>query len=350
MEASVATDKKEPDPLQALMEAWQADLLRGKKQDRAGAPWRPANVYASKRRRCTRAMALDLLHPEDDPFDQAIQFERMEQGNESERAIVARLHKVGPFCRPPFGVAEQQHRFETKDRDGTVLVTGKMDGRLRFQGGASPPFEIKSGKTYEGCETLEDFDRGPWARAAVDQLLSYLYADNPKNYPSGEPWGFIFIRRLSRFPQPIRVNLLEHLERVEAFMKEARAAVDARHGRGPLPDFIQDPAECRRCPHFGKSCDPPLDFGAGMKVITEPEAIVAAQTRERNRAAHEEYEAADKYLKERFRGVDAAIVGDYRLAGKWSPLTTYDVPKGIKEQFKKINPQGRFTLSIERIA
>jgi hypothetical protein len=352
VETSVATQPKpdEKDLLVSLMDAWQADLLRGKKQDRAGAPWRPANVYASKRRRCTRAMALDMLHPEDDPFDQAIQFERMEQGNEAERAIVARLHKIGPFCSPSFQVAEQQHRFETKDRDGIILVTGKMDGRLRFKDGAAPPFEIKSGRTYEGCETLEDFDRGPWARAAVDQLLAYLYADNPKNYPNGEPWGFIFVRRLSRFPQPVRVNLLDHLERVEAFMREARAAVDARHGLGPLPDFIQDPAECRRCPHFGKSCSPPLDYGAGIQVISEPEAITAAEVREKTRAARDEYEAADKYLKERFRGIEAGIVGDFQIRGKWSPNTIYKVPKEIKEKFKEIDPKGKFTLTIERIA
>lgn len=348
--SSPAPKPEERDPLVALMQAWEGDLLRGKKQDRAGAPWRPGNVFASKRRRCTRAMALDLLHPEDDPFDKPIQFERMEQGNEAERAIVARLHKIGPFCNPSFTVAEQQHRFETKDRDGVVLVTGKMDGRLKFKDGASPPFEIKSGRTYEGCEVLEDFDRNPWAWTAVDQLLAYLYADNPKNYPNGEPWGFIFIRRLSRFPHPVRVNLLDHLPRVEAFMQEARRAVDARHGRADLPPFIDNAAECRRCPHFGKSCTPPLDFGPGIQIVTEPEAITAAETRERTRAARDEYEAADKYLKERFRGVEAGIVGNFQLRGKWAPMTTYDVPKAIKEQYRVVKEQGKFTLTIERIA
>jgi len=340
-----------PDPLHALMQAWEKDLLRGKKTERGSTPYRPVNVYASKRRRCVRAMALDMMHPEDDPFDQAIQFERMTQGNEAEQAIMARLHKVGPFCSPAFTVAEQQHRFEVKDRDSTIVVTGKMDGRLRFTGlDARPPFEVKSGKTYEGCETIEDFDRNPWAGMAIDQLLAYLYADDARNHPGGAPWGFIFIRRQSKLPRAIRVNLFDHLDRVERFIRDARAAVDARHGRGPLPDFIGDPAECRRCPHFGKSCDPPRDFGAGMQVYAEPEAIEAAETRERTRAAHEQYESSDKYLKEKFRGIEAGIVGDFRLAGKWAPLTTYDVPKEIKEPFKKVNPQGRFTLSIERIA
>src|SRR5262249_9282375 len=148
----------------------------------------------------------------------------------------------------------------------------------------------------------------------------------PKNYQGGEAWGFIFIRRQSRLPRAIRVNLMDHLERVETFIQESRTAVNARQGRGPLPDFIKDPAECRRCPHLGKSCDPPRDFGPGIQVVAEPEAIDAAETRERTRAAHEQYEAADKFLKDRFRGIEAAIVGDFRLSGKWSPLTQYDIP------------------------
>jgi len=348
--ATAPATKEERDPLHALLQAWDKDLLRGKRQERGSTPYRPVNVFASKCRRCVRAMALDMLHPEDDPFDQPLQFERMQQGNEAEAAIMARLMRVGPFCDPPFTVQEQQHRFEVKDRDGTIVITGKMDGRLKFgDQGHRPPFEVKSGKTYEGCETLDDFGRNPWAGSAIDQLLAYLYADDPKNHPGGEPWGFIFIRRQSKLPLAVRVNLMDHLARVESFITNARYAVDARHGRGPLPGFINDPGECRRCPHMGKSCDPPLDYGKGLSVIAEPEAIQAAETRARNRAAHEEYEAADKYLKERFRGIEAGIVGDFRLTGKWAPDTKYDIPKEVKAQYARKVEQGKFTLTIERI-
>jgi hypothetical protein len=352
MDSSTApTPKPERDPLHSLMNAWEGDLLRGKKTERGSTPYRPANVYASKRRRCVRAMALDMMHPEDDPFDQAIQFERMTQGVESENAMIARLHRVGQFSDPPFTIAEQQHRFEVKDRDSTIVITGKMDGRLRFgEGGARPPFEIKSGRTYEGCETIEDFGRNPWAGAAIDQLLAYLYADDSRNHPSGNPWGFILIRRQSKLPWAVRINLMDHLDRVERFIQDARAAVDARHNRGPLPDFIGDPAECRRCPHMGKSCDPPMDYGKGISVIAEPEAIEAAESRARNRAAHEEYEAADRYLKDRFRGIEAGIVGDFRLTGKWQPDTKYDVPKEIKQAYARTVEKGKFFLTIERIA
>jgi hypothetical protein len=347
--AAAAAPTPDPDPLVAIQQAWESDLLRGKRTERGSTPYRPVNVYASKRRKCVRAMALDMLHPEDDPFNQPIQFERMKQGQEAEAAVVARLHAAGPFCRPAFTIAEQQHRFEVKDRDGIVLITGKMDGRINFESHQRPPFEVKSGRTYEGRETVEDLDRDIWARAAVDQLLSYLYADDPKNYKGGDPWGFILCRRQSKMPALIRVNLLDHLDRVERFMKDARAAVDARHGRAGLPGFVNDPAECRRCPHMKKSCDPPLDFGPGTAVITDPELIVAAETRERNRYAHELYEAADKTLKESLRGIESGIVGDFAFSGKWAPMTTYNVPAEVKKQYAEKKEQGRFTLTIERI-
>lgn len=339
----------EVDPLVALMNAWEGDLLRGKREARGSTPWRPENVYASKRRRCVRAMALDMLHPEDDPFDKPIQFERMKQGLEAESAVVARLQRVGPFCRPAFTIAEQQHRFEVKDRDKVTLITGKMDGRVVFESGQRPPFEVKSGKTYEGCETVEDLDRSIFARSAVDQLLAYLYADDPRHYKGGDPWGFILCRRQSKMPALIRVNLMEHLDRVEAWLKEARVAVDARHGRKPLPPFIQDPAECRRCPHMGKSCTPPLEFGPGIQVVTDPELLLAVETRERTRFAHEQYEAADKVLKQSLRGVEQAIVGDFKATGKWSPDTKFDIPKEVKAQYARKVEQGKFTLTIERI-
>jgi|SRR5689334_6085122 len=344
-----AAAPSDPDPLVAIQQAWEGDLLRGKRTERGSTPYRPVNVYASKRRKCVRAMALDMLHPEDDPFDKPIQFERMKQGQEAEAAVIARLMKAGPFCRPPFSIAEQQHRFEVKDRDQVVLITGKMDGRVTFENGQRPPFEVKSGKTYEGRETVEDLDRDIWARASVDQLLAYLYADDPKHYKGGDPWGFILCRRQSKMPALIRINLFDHLDRVERFMADARKAVDARHGRAELPPFIQDPAECRRCPHFAKSCTPPLDFGPGTHVITDPELIIAAETRERNRFAHEQYEAADKVLKDSLRGIESGIVGDFSFSGKWSPMTLYNVPAEVKKQYAEKKEQGRFTLTIERI-
>jgi len=331
----------------ALRNSWEDDLLREHPPKETGdVPYRPGNVYASKIRACTRAMSLDMLHPEDDPFDKPLMFERMEQGNESEHAVIARLHRIGRFCTPSFKITGQQLRMEVKDRDGTVLITGKTDGRLQFNDGPRPLFDVKAGKSFDGCESIEDLDRGIWSRHAVDQMVCYLYADDKQPEPR---WGIILVRNFSAFPTFIRVNLDEHLDRVEAILKRARLAVDARHQRGPLPDFHQNLGECRRCPHLGKSCAPPMDFGEGIRVITDPELIAAAETRDRNRIARDEYERADKKLKEALRGVESALVGNFQATGQWQERMKYVYPKEVKEQYGSKDPKGAFVLTVERL-
>src|SRR3990172_7071748 len=176
--------------LDSLTAAWQADLVRQRRpRDPNAAVWQPQNVWASRRRACTRASALDMLHPEDDDSFGPASLERFAQGEEAESAIMARLNRIGPFFDPPFKVVEQQFRFDVKDRDGIVLFSGKMDGRIRFGNeSARIPVEVKSGRTYDGCRTVEDLARGVWSRSAVDQLLAYLLG-------ASEPWGFILVRR-----------------------------------------------------------------------------------------------------------------------------------------------------------
>lgn len=335
------------DHIYALRNAWEDDLRRQiRPQDPESKPYLPPYVYSSKIRACARASALDMLHPEDDPFDQPIMIERMQQGTESETAIIARLHRIGVFCKPAFKVTEQQIRMEIKDRDGTLLIVGKIDGRMTFEDGAKPLFEVKAGKSYDGCESVEDLDRGIWSRSAIDQMLTYLYADNRQKDPR---WGLIVIRNFSAFPTFIRVNLDEHLERLEAVLGRARAAVDARHNRGPLPAFTENVGECRRCPHLGKSCTPPMDFGEGIRVITDPELIAAAEARDRNRYARDEYERADKKLKDGLRGVTSALVGNYQARGEWQERTKYDIPAAVKEQYARQDPHGAFKLELEKL-
>jgi hypothetical protein len=338
------------DHLGALEAAWSSQLIAGRARERGSSIYRPTNSYASKRRRCVRAMALDLIHPEDDPFDKPIQFERMTQGNEGEAAVVARLMKIGPRCSPAFTIAEQQHRFELKDRDGTVVITGKMDGRLRFEDGHRPPFEIKQGRSYDHCETVEDLDRGDWSRPAVDQLLSYLYADDPKNHPDPVgPWGFILVRCFSAMPHFIRLNLFDHLARVEGFLKDSRQAWDSRNAKADLPPFIELPSECRRCPHWKKSCDPPIDFGQGTAVVTDPDVIDAIAAKLETDDAATRNRRATELLKKRLRGVELAVAGDFLIEGTPSSYTRYDVPKPIKDQYKVVDPAGKFTLRYTRL-
>ena len=324
-----------------LRSAWELHL----RSERNGRPDGPRDyVYASRRRACVRAMALDLLHPDDEREPDSAAMERMKRGVERELAVVSRLMQIGPRCTPPYEVIEGQRRFELRDRDGSLLIVGKVDGRLQFRDGGTthkPVIEVKSGRSFERVGCIEDLDRSPWTRHALDQLLAYLYAES-------EPWGF-FIFEGPGLPVFLRVDLEDHLGRVERFLANARAAVDHRFGRGPMPPQTQDRSECRRCPHFGRTCDPGLDYGDGVVVIDDPELVELAKEREQHEAAAKMFGHADKRLKEALRGVERGILDDFLITGKWGKSTRYNVPNEVREQYKEIDPKGRFTLTIERV-
>ena len=334
---SAAPQVKPVDHIALLTAAWEQHL----RSLRKGGTYERTHVWASGRRSCIRRMALDLLHPEDEPPWPVESLERFQRGEEREASVVARLMQLGPRCEIPFDVIEQQRRFEVRDRDGILLITGKVDGRLSFVDGSRPIFDVKSGDTVRAAQTLEDLDRSPWTRHHVDQLLAYLLSE-------GEAWGFLILDRPG-LPAFIRVNLLDHLERAESFLRDARAAVDARFG-GPLPAPISDISECRRCPHAGKSCDVPISWGPGAQVIDDYALLDACRVREQHAAAAKTYERADKALKDALRGVELAIIGgEYLAEGTWQRRTVSEIPDDIKKQFSRVDEKGSFRLSLTKL-
>lgn len=330
--------------LQVIQDAWSVHLRRGQ-SDPSVKPNQRDYIYASQRRRCVRAMALDLIHPEElqpyrEPFpDDAL--ERMRTGNERENDICARLIAAGKYGDPPFTVKQQQTRFEIKDRDGTILIVGKIDGMIQFADREDVPFEVKSGDSFRRIRDLADFDRSIWTWNKPDQLLSYLYGLNA-------PWG-IFVLDAPGLPTMIPVELEDHLLRMESFLEEARQAVDARFGRGDLPPFYPDNNECTRCPHFERSCTPPeIDFGEGVKVITPTDTdLEMLEAFTGNEDAAKAYDRAKRHLSKRLRGVELGLIGPYKVTGKWGKSTKYDVPPDIKDQYKTVDPKGRFSWNLE---
>lgn len=321
----------------ALLDQTWREHLRSERQ--SGVQTR-TYLYASGRQECVRRMALDLLHPEDREEFSDDSLERFERGKERERAFNARLIQLGPRCADPFEVIEGQRRFEVQDRDKTVLMAGKIDGRLSFRRRKSKPvYEVKSGQSVARVETLEDLDRGKWTANYVDQLLVYLLK-------ADEPDGLMILDQPG-VPRFLDVDLERHLDRAEKFLQEARISVDARFGNGPIPPFTQNLSLCESCPHFGKSCAPPIDFGEGLQVCTDPALVEAAEIRKANDAAATLYETADKELKAAFRGKKQVLVGPYIYRGKGQNNTTYPVPKRFREHFKKVEKDGKWVSSFE---
>ncbi|GAG43794.1 unnamed protein product, partial [marine sediment metagenome] len=193
------------------------------------------------------------------------------------------------------------------------LIRGRIDGRLDFLGHPfQPVYEVKSGMGVARVRVLEDLDRSVWTRHYVDQLLAYCFAE-------GEPIGILLLDQPG-LPNPLEVQLEENLERVQEFITEAEQAVAYSYEEIDIPEFCDDVSVCRRCPHMGKSCSPPMEsYGPGTEMIVDEELIQLAEIREQNAAARKLYEDADKQLKKKLRGVENAIMGPFHVRGKWSP-------------------------------
>jgi hypothetical protein len=321
---------------ESIEAAWR-DYLRS--QRHSGAQTR-SYLWASGRRDCIRRMALDLLHPEDQEAFTDETLGRFKRGEEREAAVVAFLMQIGPRASRPFQVVGGQERFEIRDRDGTLLLVGRTDGRLQFADSKERPvFEIKSGRTIENVETLEDLGKSKWTSHHLDQLLAYLLANN-------EPLG-LFILDRPGVPTILEVRLEDHLERAEAFLQEARIAIDARFGRAPLPPFTDQPALCRECPHFGKSCAPPVNFGEGLKILTEPRLVLLAELIASKGEDAKSVEKAKEELKKITRGQTETLCGPLIIRGKTKASTKYEIPDEVKQQYAKYDPEGQWVTTFE---
>ena len=163
----------------------------------------------------------------------------------------------------------------------------------------------------------------------------------------GAEYGFLLLARPG-LPKLIPVRLFDHLDLVEEFLQKAEAALDHKEA-GTLPDYITDLDECRRCPFFGRVCNPPT-AATGAQVLTDPELELMLDRREELKEAAREYDDLDEDVKQRLRGVETGVAGKFLIEGKWGKHTTYEIPKDVKRKYEKVDPKGRFTLTITKLS
>jgi hypothetical protein len=217
---------------------------------------------------------------------------------------------------------------------------GKVDLILDFgRGNPQIPCELKDfhSNLTDRIFDFNDVLQGKWTQKAARQLLCYLYG-------SGEPLGILVFTRPG-LPKLVPVWFEDHFDLVEEFLNKAQNALDHKEA-GTLPGYIEDLSECKRCNFYGLACQPPIASGEGTKIITDPETIEAIRRREELEPMADEYKAIDSDLKEKLRGIETALAGDYMIQGAWQPNTTYPVPKEIKQQYKKVDPRGKFLIKF----
>jgi len=315
--------------------AWSSHLAR---QSRPQTPH--DYIYASAFRVCDRRMAYELTQPGTLPPWPPDVLARFRRGDDRERDLLADLTRIGRDAEPAFQVISQQERFTLRDHKSRVAIVGKVDARLQVND-MRAPIEVKAWSPFlvDRIETFEDLFANPWTRSGGHQILAYLLA-------SSEPYGFLLLDR-SGLPKLLPVELEPNLDRIEAFLTKAERVLD-HVAAGTLPDYLDDPAECRRCAWYGHTCNPPLS-AVGATVLTDPELEAQLERREAIKFVGKEYMDLDRAVKDRLRGVEHGIIGKFEIAGTWGKSSRLDLPAPLKKQYTVSDPHGRFTLDITKV-
>lgn len=322
---------------QAIAAAW-AQRLERRRRPTSPHPY----VYASAWRACTLRMVRELVEPGMVPPYSVDTLAKFQRGEDRERDLLIDLTRVGREAEPPFEVIGQQQRFELKDRKGRVAIAGKVDARLRVSPTQACPLEVKAWAPtlVERIDTFDDLFLNPWTRSGAHQLLAYLFG-------AGEPYGFLLLDRAG-LPLLLPVELESHLERVEDFLTRAEVALDHVAAGTRPPFLVGDAAECKRCPYFGATCNPPTAH-AGAVVLPDPELEAQLERREALSEAAHEYDRIDKKVKERLRGIEHGVAGKFYIKGTWGKQARLEVPAAVRATYTVVDPRGRFSLEITRV-
>src|SRR5262245_2731669 len=298
-------------------------------------------VYASAWRACDRRAVYDASIPKQAPKHDADTLARFRRGSDRERDLLVDLSRVGRDADPPFAVIEQQRRFTLRGRRGQTIIVGKIDALIEI-GTMRAPLEIKAWSPFvvDRIQTFGDMFENYYARAGAYQTLGYLYG-------AAEPDGYVLFDQPG-LPKLIHVELDRYLDQMEAFLTKAEAVTD-HLARGTLPDYHDDPAECQRCPWFGRVCQPPQLARNVVKILIDPELETALERWDAGRSQARAWNDLDEDIKARLRGVEAGIVGPFAIRGAWGKTSRVVLPEALKKQYTVSDPKGRFSLDIRKV-
>lgn len=290
-----------------------AEAIASKRQQRLEVrahepPWKPRRHYASNLSGCVRQMVYAHTHwQEKEPFTPE-GIAHMEDGNHEERVLIQELLVDG------FDVVEQQVQLD----DDRYWVTGKIDGKLRWQG-RRVPFEVKRIQPYvfKKIKSVEDMQADEFLLKKLRQLTLYLILHNE------EVGLFIFSDGLGG--RKVVVVPLDY-ELGESILRDLEAANVALKAIAPGPVDANDPRLPARIPYNSKVCGycpwrrvclPDLNFGEGM--VLGPEELTEAVARyEQLKVSASEYERLKKSIKTSVKDKPLVKCGAYLVIGKWT--------------------------------
>ena len=272
--------------------------------------WIPKNFYASSIPECDRQLVHSILDWDKRELADDGLLALFESGKKEENNIIKMLLDLG------FEVVQQQNPIEIKNRQGETICSGRIDGKIIYDGIAIP-YEIKSMQDYsfQQLNTIDDFQNSPLHRKYIKQLQLYMYGNNI------EVGMFIIsnFRQIKVIPVYIDYGLceqiLQQLERAWEYVKKKEY---------PKP-ISYNPKICDFCP-FELLCTK-MTENKPAEFIDNKELEAKIDRRFQLEAAAKEYKELDEQIKAPFKknGVLNAIIGTkYEIIGRKQTRTTYN--------------------------
>jgi hypothetical protein len=296
-------------------ESAQQAFLERRREVWPARAWYPSSVGHP----CDRFLVWRATRSETQALHDYVLQSIFDQGKELQPIIQRRLELLGFTVQ---GEGDRPKQYKARG----ALISGRPDGKLIAYKGQpyrpAPVAEFKSMSAYQfdRTETVEDLRKAssPWTRSyyAQGQLYAYL-----EDVPSGV---FVLMNKttgmLRLLPFELDYGFVESLlQRVERLQPMVEQGVDP----DPIP---YDDAVCGRCGFKGQ-CWPPRDFGPGLAVLEDEALLEDLETRERLKAAKEDYDELDKAIKARLKrdGVRSAIAGRFSIEAADREVKSYTV-------------------------
>ncbi len=308
-------------------EAFAADFAarRSKRLRKAWGSYAPRQPIASDLHDCSRYQVMRVVAwpvramPDDEGL------EVIEEGNVTEAAVLRQLADEG------WEVVEQQAPFEVRqplEPGGAKkrILTGKIDGKLRIDGGKLVPFDVKgtSEWVFEALETEEDVrNHSVWTRKWFRQMQAYMLGhgiDESLLIVSHRGHRRVIVLHLD---YEVGEEILALATWAAGLIERAEAdgidekTVDAwlTEQGGERAAYHRSMVDCRRCPFFQRACHPPDRADVTAKVRPELEALVARMLDAKPHAS--DYDKARKLLKAEIEGTPTVVAGRFVIEGQW---------------------------------
>jgi len=260
-------------------------------------------VWASKSNRasqigdpCIRKLVYYRLYPEKQELHTVDLQYIFNEGKIQENALFDDLAKAG------YRLTETQRDFN----DQRYQLSGHIDGKLSVNG-HSWPVEIKSMSPHiwDSVSTKEDLDKYAWTRKYPAQLQVYMLLSN-------SPEALMLFKNKSTGRVKQLWFELDY-EYAEALLQKCEQ-INTCVSKGELPDRMLN-EDCKSCP-FHTTCCPESIATSPLDFLDLPDLEKKIEQWESLRDYSLEYDRLNTHIKERLRGIEKAVIGNYLIQGK----------------------------------